>query len=345
MHINGLNIFRFFAAVIVVIFHFGKEHTASIALKSGSEMVTFFVVLSGFVLALGYTGREMKLKYYAVNRAARILPLYWLSVLLSLAFPLGEMSVTGALLNFFLLQSLVPGYVTSVNPLGWAMSVLVIFYVLFPLLLPVTKRAKPGLLLAMALLLWLAVQVLVIWLLRNGYYKGWASTLHDLIYYSPMAHLCSFLLGIAGGCWLMAYKEKRLTGVLSLPLTVAVLTLVWAALEYKLRIAQAVGYELPFASSFFAPLFLLMIMTLAMAETPLTKMLSWRGFALLGEISFGMYLLQSPLLAACLHFAHAPAALGEFLAFLLLLVVLAGLVLWFVEKPTAKWIKLRFSNG
>jgi len=56
--IQALTFIRFFAAFVVVVFHYGREsRLAQLSfplMECGPEMVTFFFVLSGFVLMVAY---------------------------------------------------------------------------------------------------------------------------------------------------------------------------------------------------------------------------------------------------------------------------------------------------
>lgn len=339
---NSINIFRFLASIIVVIFHFGNKLTDSVILRSGCEMVTFFIVLSGFVLILRYEHTEVSWKDYAINRVARIVPLYWLALILSFFFPLGDSSTISILLSLTFTQSWIPGYAMALNPPGWAMSVLMAFYILFPLLHSMIRKMNLGGLTIISLVFWLVVQLLISWLFTQGYPKEQFSTAHELIFYSPWAHLCSFLIGVVGGYWCVMYKRYSLQGVVSWIVMFAVLALVMITLEYKMWITHIVGFQLPFASSFFAPLFIVLIIMMTMTANSLTKILSHSIFVLLGEISFGIYLLQSPLMGAWQHFYHMPTTLFELLVFLVGLILMAIACLHYVEKPVAKWIKKHY---
>ena len=88
MKINQLTFFRFVAAVIVVIFHFGRKTWIGInfpALTTGPFMVVFFFVLSGFIMTVAYGQQENidKGKYW-VARFARIAPVYYLAIVIIL---------------------------------------------------------------------------------------------------------------------------------------------------------------------------------------------------------------------------------------------------------------------
>jgi len=138
-------ILRFFAASIVVFFHFGQKieyyQQVPVIFKAGPQMVTFFFVLSGFVLFLGYQGRELVFRQYFLKRAIKILPLYFLAFLMSVVFRTlsGHLSFAEFLLNLLCLQSWFP-HPLSLNFTSWFVSDLLFFYCVFPPILFVLKK-------------------------------------------------------------------------------------------------------------------------------------------------------------------------------------------------------------
>ena len=76
--IESLTFLRFVAAFIVVVFHFGRStglaQIARPAIISGPQMVTFFFVLSGFVLMVAYYPRNVTSATFYLARFARIAP-------------------------------------------------------------------------------------------------------------------------------------------------------------------------------------------------------------------------------------------------------------------------------
>lgn len=118
----------------------------------GSCGVSFFLVLSGFVLAAGYGERAVRpdfvWKAYMQKRMARLLPLHWLTLLLALwvhGVLRGEQLSAGPLVaNVLLLQSWFPwyGYFFSGNAVSWYLSDLMFFYAVFPLLMKGWGRVR-----------------------------------------------------------------------------------------------------------------------------------------------------------------------------------------------------------
>ena len=97
-HIAPLTSLRFFAAMMVVAHHYW-------GFAAGMSGVTFFFVLSGYVLAINYadcvsTPAERRLFWW--KRFARIYPTHALTFLLAL--PVGGTAASGAA-NLLLMQS------------------------------------------------------------------------------------------------------------------------------------------------------------------------------------------------------------------------------------------------
>jgi peptidoglycan/LPS O-acetylase OafA/YrhL len=103
MRIEALTFYRFLAAIMVVVHHFGNN---LVSRDFAFQMVTFFFVLSGFVLTVAYYPKaEFSTKSYAINRIFRIAPVY----LIALALAIGSNSkATAIILNLTFLQSWFP---------------------------------------------------------------------------------------------------------------------------------------------------------------------------------------------------------------------------------------------
>ena len=115
----------------------------------GRFAVVVFIVLSGFSLALAPVRRGWRLdgvSRFARRRALRILPAYWAALIFSLAVawlvvpPPGEAlpDLRSVLVNGLLVQNLVSA--PTPNRAFWSMAVEAQLYILFPLLLLMTRR-------------------------------------------------------------------------------------------------------------------------------------------------------------------------------------------------------------
>ena len=345
---------RFFAASIVVFFHFGQKtdyyQQVPVIFKAGPQMVTFFFVLSGFVLFLGYQRRELVLQDYFFKRAIKILPLYLLAFLMSVVFRIlaGNLSFTEFLLNLLCLQSWFP-HPLSLNFTSWFVSDLMFFYCLFPPILFVLKKTRPDgwKVVTVGLLLWALTQGVLIKLLNTDFYNGYPSWSHDLIYYFPPSHFCSFFMGICGAYFIQNNGGGRRQGqgqgtARSLFLTVFILGAVALMLQFQPELNKLAGCKLPFASSFYAPVFLMVLCHMTLARNPLLKIVSWPHFVLWGEVSYALYILQAPM--DTLYKYIIPEHLGvqpgmNFFMFFVLLLSTAFVVSW-VEKTMIMRLKI-----
>ncbi|WP_394684766.1 acyltransferase family protein [uncultured Microbacterium sp.] len=142
LRLDRLTSLRFFAALLVFAFHSTAffESQARDVLEgffgAGRSGVTFFFVLSGFMLAWVHRQSDTPRRFY-LRRLARIYPAY----LAALAFAATLWAITDpsqlyrGVLAPFLLQAWVPDatYYFGLNVVAWSLSVEAFFYVTFPL--------------------------------------------------------------------------------------------------------------------------------------------------------------------------------------------------------------------
>lgn len=158
----------------------------------GGYSVTFFFVLSGFVLAWTARPGDTATDFWR-RRFARIYPVYLL------AFVLGVL-VTGvvqgrhidggpAVASLFLVQAWFPTstYYFSTNGVAWALSCEAFFYLVFPFAIgPLLRLGRSR---RRALQVALATAIVVLATIAAGVHLGW------LAHQFPVAGLCAFLLG------------------------------------------------------------------------------------------------------------------------------------------------------
>lgn len=178
-YLRGLNTLRFFAAMLVVIFHCNDAlRQVDEALMSrmpiffkGPQAVDFFFVISGYLLTYlacheyAKHGR-LDVKAFFARRVLRIFPLYYLAVFLGL-FLIGYLypKIYGqTFLSFTFAEGLpyylffLPNYVIvaweNIGPLYmlWSIGVEEQFYLLFPFMMILAFRLKKPLLIIGALL-------------------------------------------------------------------------------------------------------------------------------------------------------------------------------------------------
>ena len=335
MRVEALTFLRFLAAVIVVIFHFGKgteiAHLFGPFIISGPQMVTFFFSLSGFVLMIShYNKNDETLKSYYISRVARIVPVYLLALFI-IAF-LKNWSGLSLFLSATFLQSWFPPYPLSLNTPGWSLSVEAFFYLTFPLIIFIIKKSKihPIKFALISLGFYIFTQAILSNLLSGKFYKGFPSVSHDLIYYFPLSHYCSFLLGTAGGyIYVKNRKHFQKEGFLSAVIMLLTLLITYSIIQNENTLSGFFEFRLAYGSSFYSLLFIVMILGIAHAKNFITNILSLPFLVLLGESSYALYILQGPVYILYKKYLHSYFNMAEsagFYLYLLILIIVAILV-------------------
>jgi len=203
----ALTSLRFFAAAIVLLAHMESAGSPLLAVNGGAaagyHAVTFFFVLSGFILVYVYSGsREgdglsVPPLTFLTARLARIGPAYYLGLALLLPLFLyrsfilhlvpPESSLAALVLTPFLLQAWYPPAALAWNGPAWSLSVELAFYLLFPLLLRQSNRITRNRFLT------LAIATVIATALARRLVSG------EITYAHPLFHLAWFVFGMALG--------------------------------------------------------------------------------------------------------------------------------------------------
>jgi peptidoglycan/LPS O-acetylase OafA/YrhL len=302
MQLRQLTFLRFVAAAGVVVFHYGTL-APSLAWglpywKIANAAVSFFFFLSGFILGHVYGRRPISRRAdFYVARAARIVPLYALALLAAAIFHTrqGSLDWDALALNALLVQAWVPGYSQTINAPGWSLSVEMFFYLCFPLLLPVVARARSSArLLGGMALAWVANTALHVVLFELSNPDGVFTPLDDFSMYHPLTHFATFAIGMGAARWL-DLTRPRLQRWSTLLVAVGVAGIG----AMPLAVPSVIRYH---HNGLFVPFYFCVVVGLAAAQnTRLVRVLAWRPLEFLGEISYGLYILQEP--AAWLFFA------------------------------------------
>ena len=356
MNTSSLFSLRFVAAIIVVLFHESPISsflgTAPKILTAGSQAASFFFVLSGFILALAhYNDDKFSVGEYYQKRMARILPVYLIALSLWVALDIakGQLDPIALVLNIFLLQSWFPSYPLSINAPAWFLSDLTFFYIAFPFILALLKKysTDPKRVLLTGIVFWLTTQAVLAALLNTSFYEGYPSQSHDYIFYFPPSHLCSFVLGICGAYFLLNNKDRfPMTYAKSVSIILLLIAVIAIAIEYQSEYNEASPLMLPFEASFYAPLFLLLIIAFCVSDKRIAAVLSWSPLVYLGGISFSVYIMQSPvnrilrLRGDMYHLSN-----DEFILFFIFVLIVVGMFMRHaVEQPINVYLRKRSEN-
>lgn len=338
---------RFIAAMQVVFVHHGAGFVAR--LYAAAPMVdlgwlaawnalTFFFLLSGFILTYTYTGQmsaQGSWRRFWEARFARVYPVYLLALLLS--YPFSRPGLKPALACLFMVQTwdpFHPGRAMAWNFTAWSLSCEAFFYLIFPCLLAAMVHLR-----LKHLRILIAVTALFIVFGHTTLaepeqiHAAWIAALFRWTP-TPLRRLPEFVLGIGLGLHYLRSGRQQ-----------AHVWLLWAAIVAELVLLGTLHG--PWISLLVIPDAVLLY-ELAYGGTFVGRFLSVRVMLVLGGASYAIYLMQYPvrnLLSIVLtHVAPQWAASASAVLYPLVLIAFStGVFLWF-EEPTRRGLRKRFAR-
>ena len=303
--LNALTSFRFLAALMVFAWH---THIMSGVLDKyqlGYVGVGFFYLLSGFILAYVYShklasGSARAIKKFYIARIAKIYPTHVLTLIAAIPLSIGAMQAWFPVhtkwhflqllgVNLTLTQSYFPTNMInfSFNGVAWSISVEMLFYILFPLIIYLLARYASKMSLIrlgfLAALVWL---VLIVSLAPiPSFVDDWK------LYIFPLVRLPEFIVGVilgmiyvkqqsTGGKWIASKKRATLLETASL-----------GALAAGILASPYVPQSLHFAA-WLLPFLAVVIFIFSQQCGFLSNVLSHKLLVYLGEISFSFYMVH-----------------------------------------------------
>lgn len=195
--IKSLQSLRFVFAIMIFLHHFSVDGKGLFE-AGGSCGVSFFLILSGFVMSAGYgqkiTDHSFNYKSFLYNRLIRLYPLHFLCLLIFIILSFNHLSFCGYLNlipNLLLLQSWIPveSVYFSGNAVSWCLADMIFFYLMFPFLMRGYRKYNNRLLAGILLGLCTAY-FFVLLFLPESYW-------HSILYISPLFRLFEFIIGLS----------------------------------------------------------------------------------------------------------------------------------------------------
>lgn len=294
MRYSLLNLFRFFAAITVVMFHFAysippfDEGLLNRLIGNGHFAVTFFFVLSGFVMVLSNQKSNLKLYSEKIRfwkkRAIRLLPLYYLAIIMYVLFTLGvnkPIDWKEMLLNVIGVHAWDLNPHPEINPPSWSLSAEFFFYLLTPTLLLFSKSISIKKNIFIAVIVWLITVISFVFFMQ--YHQ------RDLPFnFFPLWHLSTFFIGITTAhIWIALNDKISYNKHYFLLFFIMCLTLFCTfntGFFHKKHIAL------------FAPIFAIIIFIAVLFEKDNKVKLPNQFFDFLGDLSYPIYILHWPFL-------------------------------------------------
>jgi peptidoglycan/LPS O-acetylase OafA/YrhL len=356
--VNSLTSLRFFAALGVLLFHFPITFDGVIGqayhliASHGYTGVTFFFILSGFLLATIYSERPLTsksdLKKFYLKRFIRIVPTYWFVLMIAAFFMRGQLGMAKAqgvllerlgdvVLHITLLQSWVPAspFRLHWNEPSWSVSVELVYYLLFPIILILVCKARDSWSRSLIGLGVVALLHGLIFFVRQGNWNQSSSgSMRDMLNL-PFSSLTVFAFGMFGAMLvkeLLKHNINPLVWKLSFWLG-CLMVLAFAFLNNEIN---------PFTQILLCSGMTLVVSGGSQYQGYVERFLSLPILLVLGEASYALYLIQRPTDEWLKYFWRNPSSTNTYNVVVIISSIVASVLIWqFFEKPAGRWLTSR----
>lgn len=331
-HLKSLTGLRFLAALSVFIAHVPVRWPQFDvgSLPFGAAGVSFFYVLSGFILTYVYgsrmngtpdqaagpdgraSGRSgFSFQEFYLKRFARIWPLHFATLLISLLLVIGvqaffnQPNPVGKLLtNGLFLQSWIPNYqwIYSLNGPSWSLSVEAFFYFVFPFLLLGGPKKFIGKYLLIIVATFVALLALGHLVPQSD--DAWVK-LNAIVHANPLMRLFEFATGVGCGFLYLNRQSKTGSQITSQNsdsvyecFAVGILILFFLSANWlgmygvENKTVLPIGFWYWFRFCGAAPVFALVVLTFAKTDGLISSFVASRLMVYLGEISYSFYMIH-----------------------------------------------------
>lgn len=352
--IKPLTSLRFVFAFMIFLYHLGglfygfnqefllNSPASYLSFKEGCLGVSFFFILSGFILAYNYKNKflakTISYKKFVLARIFRIYPLHILTFLYAFFRTIFGVYASieywfKALINVSLIQSLAPlkSYFLSFNGVSWSISNEMFFYLLFPTLI-VAMSVKRNVFSVGLLTFFLGL------LFLSNFFEA-----HWFFYINPFFRIFDFIIGLAIYEVYNKIKNYSWTNtkatILEL-LSISVFVLFYFMSQY---VEQKLKWSLFF---WFSMAFIILVF--ALQNGKISKLLSSKAAILLGEISFSFYMIYQLIIQflGLVNYKFDFFKNGYLLIFIAFIssIGISVLVHFYFEKPVNQYLRKKYIN-
>lgn len=345
MQFPQLTFTRFIASMLVVLCHFANSKGVLALpvighfMRYAYSLLGYFFVLAGFVFVVSVAGADLPFnripaKWLIVKRLIRFYPVHLLALCLVAGLQqvlhtyhpdkvIPDEGVVSFVRQALLLHAWFPTGGFGYNYVSWTLCVELLLTALAPALYGWMSRqpTRP-----------LAYRVVLIWagaLALHGLARQWGMSA-SWGYFWPPVHVPEFMLGMVAGFAVARHKPWLQERMRPLRWTTG------ANIILMLALTGLLSETLRKNTLVFAPVYALLIVNSAMANTRLTRLYASRPVQYLGELGFSIYMLQVPVAMVMLYLVGP--WLGwkykyQLLLYLVTLIGTAALVYEGFEKP------------
>jgi peptidoglycan/LPS O-acetylase OafA/YrhL len=351
--IKPLTSFRFIFAFMVFFSHLEFLNNSKIEelrwishyiFYEGYIGVSFFFILSGFVLAYNYQSKllfnKVQIKKFYTARIARIFPLHVLTFIISIPltssvfFENKILWILQAITNFTLIQSFIPSrsFYLSFNAPSWSISCEFFFYIIFPILIFFYTKYKK---------FWILVLIIVLVLPFLSFLPFFTSEkLYNAFFYiNPFFRIIDFFIGILiYNLYQNVINENIKLNYNFLEIGSIFLFLLFFAFHYFII------YYARYSFYYWIPISFL-VFSFSFQKGFISKILSQKIFVYLGEISFAFYLFHRLILIYFIKFNHLYIGIENDILIVIIVfitsIIISHLSYKYFEIPFKKYLKNR----
>lgn len=320
MYFRSIQVLRFAAALYVTLFHIThwwnyNEDSFPKLFRFGYGAVDLFFVISGFVIVQSACTLQpgwASMLEFLKNRLGRIYPAYWLFLLLFIAA--GMIDISGRTWGgFWRAFFLIPGY-KSIIITTWTLRYEMYLYFLMALIV-INRKLKYVLYFLFGLALAANIMKLLAPLLHN-----WQIPIYGL--YNEF--MLEIFIGAA--IWLLYQKVP-----VWLAIGLSIIGLVWFFTPIKTQTSHLLDFGIPSA---------MLIAGLTALEFH-RKINVPEFLVLLGNASYSLYILHTPVISTVLKNIKIEYATNKLVLLLLVVItlVLAVYSYLYIERPILRWLK------
>ena len=328
------DILRSISAILIVLYHlttrydqmFGHAVSYKFFLPWGWMAWSVFFILSGF---LHSTEPPIRITNYVVNKAARLYPTFWISMIICTIFtglllPELTCSFRELLINSTLLGNYLG--IKSATGVDWTLSVELIFYFFVGVVILIRKKFKWKYTYEFLALLWVLISfVLNVFLnTESGVWKY-----VSILIVAPYAYM--FVTGIS---LRMLYDGKnKIFAFINLAICMA-------SHYTRYQCGRYMFFYLIVVAVFTAWM-LVPVATQEKLEEKISKLLITKALVWIASISFPLYLIHEYIGFSLLHYFDSLGLTGQYMMLIPIGIsfILAYLIHKYIEKPVGVYFK------
>ncbi len=351
---SPLYLTRFIAAYLVLIVHYSplswRDNLPMI--RHLGESVHYFFFISGFVMIISSMRSfdfDKKIihfdkKDFWIKRIARIYPMYILALLVFVLYNYTVKEIDTSIPKRILPE--ITGlnrwiYNGSINYPSWTISCEFFFYFLFPFSLPLLIKSSLPRLTVIILALYFISIIFTFFYQSNlktilshnptFIYKTLAISILD----HPIFKYTIFLFGCLAGRFyvtspkMLFFKKHNIL--------IATVCIAAIATSYKSGVIKDVFFE----AGSLSVIYFFLVLAICSFDGKLLKFFSWKPFIFLGEISYGVYIMQAPVehYFETIFTDDKPFTTSiQFLSYTAFLIVICCILYYAFEIPAKKFI-------